>query len=67
MVKRETKIGIILGIILVFLYGLVPIVANSRPIELDDHIFAGMVCLIQSVIFLPTRKVTIAFLNKFKM
>ena len=38
---------------MVILVGLQPIIANSRPAELDSYIFAAMTCIIASIIFFP--------------
>ncbi|MHA1766287.1 MAG: DMT family transporter [Promethearchaeota archaeon] len=53
MVTKETKIGIFFAFFSIFLGGLQPVWANLRPIELDSHIFSGMSCLIQALIFMP--------------
>jgi drug/metabolite transporter (DMT)-like permease len=61
VVKRETKLGILFGIASIFLGGIQPIVARARPVILDPHIFSGMSCLFQALIFIPI------FLLEFKL
>ncbi|HUX99629.1 MAG TPA: DMT family transporter [Candidatus Deferrimicrobium sp.] len=53
MVKKETKLGILFGIVSIFLGGIQPVVARARPVILDPHIFSGMSCLFQALIFIP--------------
>ena len=38
---------------MVILVGLQPIIANSRPAELDSYIFAAMTCIIETILFFP--------------
>ena len=52
-VLEDSKKGLIFGIIGTFLVGFQPIVANSRPLVLDAHIFAAMTCFIETILFLP--------------
>jgi drug/metabolite transporter (DMT)-like permease len=47
------KKGVIFGVIGTILVGFQPIVANSRPVTLDAHLFAFLTCLIEAIIFLP--------------
>lgn len=47
------KKGILFGIICVILVGLEPIIANSRPSELDAFIFAAMTVIIEAILFFP--------------
>ena len=49
----NTKKGLLFGIITVFLVGLQPVIANSRPEIIDAFIFAAITALIEAVIFLP--------------
>ncbi|MFX1478564.1 MAG: hypothetical protein ACFFCI_10595, partial [Promethearchaeota archaeon] len=49
----NTKKGLLYGIITVFLIGLQPVIANSRPPIIDPFIFAAITALIEAVIFLP--------------
>lgn len=53
MINEKYKKGIILGIIGVFLAGVQPIIANSRPISMDAYIFAAMTIVIETLIFFP--------------
>ncbi|TFG21545.1 MAG: DMT family transporter [Promethearchaeota archaeon] len=50
---EDSKKGLIFGIIGTLLVGFQPIVANSRPIVLDAHIFAAMTCFIETILFFP--------------
>jgi drug/metabolite transporter (DMT)-like permease len=50
---NNLKKGLIFGVIGTILVGFQPIVANSRPVTLDAHIFAFLTCLIEALIFLP--------------
>jgi len=52
-VLEDSKKGLIFGIIGTLLVGFQPIVANSRPVVLDAHIFAAMTCFIETILFLP--------------
>lgn len=52
-VLEDSKKGLIFGIIGTLLVGFQPIVANSRPLVLDAHIFAAMTCFIETILFLP--------------
>ena len=52
-VLDDSKKGLIFGTIGTLLVGFQPIVANSRPLVLDAHIFAAMTCLIETILFLP--------------
>ena len=51
--KKETKLGLIFAIFSNIFGGIQPVIANSRPIYLDAHIFSGMTALIQLIIFIP--------------
>jgi drug/metabolite transporter (DMT)-like permease len=53
MVSKNLKKGIIYGVIGVFLIGLQPIIANSRPSVIDPFIFAAITALIETIIFFP--------------
>lgn len=53
MVSKNLKKGIIYGVIGVFLIGLQPVIADSRPSEIDPFIFAAITALIEMIIFLP--------------
>ncbi|MHA1439994.1 MAG: DMT family transporter [Promethearchaeota archaeon] len=53
MKKEDLKKGLIFGTIGIFLIGLQPIVANSRPSVLDFYIFAAMTVIIEALLFLP--------------
>lgn len=50
---NNQKKGIIYGIIGVFLSGLEPIVANSRPMILDAYFFAATSTIVEAIVFLP--------------
>jgi len=45
--------GIIFALIAVFLVGLQPIIANSRPSSLDPYFFAATTCIIEASLFFP--------------
>lgn len=45
--------GIIFGIACIFLVGLQPIIANSRPSSLDPFFFAATTCIVEAIIFFP--------------
>jgi len=47
------KKGIICGLIAVFLIGMQPVIANSRPSIIDPYIFAAITALIEALIFFP--------------
>ncbi|MBD3197248.1 MAG: EamA family transporter [Candidatus Lokiarchaeota archaeon] len=49
----DFKKGIIYGAIGIFIIGLQPIIANSRPAIIDPYIFAAITALIEASIFLP--------------
>ena len=49
----NTKKGLIFGTVTVFLVGLQPVIANSRPPIIDAFIFATITALIEAVVFLP--------------
>ncbi len=51
--NENLKKGLFYAIAMVILVGLQPIIANSRPAELDSYIFAAMTCIIESIIFFP--------------
>jgi len=51
--NENLKKGLTYGVVLVFLVGLQPIIANARPPELDSYIFAAMTCIIETIIFFP--------------
>jgi membrane protease YdiL (CAAX protease family) len=53
-VKNENlRKGIFCGIFAIFFVGLQPIVANSRPKEIDPFIFAAMMSIVDLIMFLP--------------
>jgi len=47
------KKGIICGLIAVFLIGMQPVIAISRPSIIDPYIFAAITALIEALIFFP--------------
>ena len=51
--ENNIKKGLIFGIIGVFLIGLQPVIANSRPSIIDPYIFAAFTALVEATIFLP--------------
>ncbi len=51
--ETNTKKGLIFGTIGVFLIGLQPVIANSRPSIVDPYIFAAFTAFIEAIIFLP--------------
>ncbi len=53
MTKKNYRKGILFGIISVILTGFQPIIALSRPAEIDMMIFTAMSCLIQALLFFP--------------
>jgi drug/metabolite transporter (DMT)-like permease len=53
MDDKNYQKGIFYGILAIFLVGLQPIVANSRPMIIDAYIFAAMSCSIQAILFYP--------------
>lgn len=53
MTNENYKKGILFGIIGVILIGFQPIIALSRPAEIDMMIFVAMTCLIQALLFFP--------------
>jgi drug/metabolite transporter (DMT)-like permease len=53
MKAKNLKKGLIFGVIGVFLIGLQPIIANSRPKIIDPYIFAAITAIIEAIIFLP--------------
>jgi drug/metabolite transporter (DMT)-like permease len=53
MASKNLKKGIICGVIGVFLIGLQPIIANSRPSVIDPFIFASVTAIIEVLIFFP--------------
>jgi len=57
------KKGIICGLIAVFLIGMQPVIAISRPSIIDPYIFAAITALLEALIFLPIFMVEIRRLN----
>ena len=53
MTNENYRKGILFGIIGVILIGFQPIIALSRPAEIDMMIFVAMTCLIQALLFFP--------------
>lgn len=53
MKKNKYLLGVVLGIVNVFIIGFQPIIANSRPSVLDSYIFAAGTCLVEAAIFFP--------------
>ncbi|MBD3253774.1 MAG: hypothetical protein GF383_01710, partial [Candidatus Lokiarchaeota archaeon] len=53
MDNDNLKKGITFGLFGVVLIGLQPIVANSRPSEIDAYIFAAITILIEALLFFP--------------
>ncbi len=51
--NTNLKKGLIFGVIGNIFVGFQPIIANSRPVALDAHIFAVMTCLVEAALFLP--------------
>ena len=66
--NKNLKKGLLFGVIGNIFVGFQPIIANSRPVALDAHIFAALTCLIEAIIFLPLiiieKKVNLAKINK---
>lgn len=54
--------GLIFGTIVIFLIGLQPVIANSRPLTIDPIIFAAFSALIGAILFCP-----IYFLERKKL
>jgi len=52
-VDKNTKKGLLFGIIGIVFVGLQPIVAISRPDIVDSYLAAAMTCLVEATIFLP--------------
>jgi len=52
-VDKNTKKGLIFGIIGIVFVGLQPIIANLRPYTVDAYLAAAMTCLVETIIFLP--------------
>ena len=50
---KNTKKGLLFGIIGIVFVGLQPIVAISRPDIVDSYLAAAMTCLVEATIFLP--------------
>jgi drug/metabolite transporter (DMT)-like permease len=53
MTNENYRKGVLFGIIGVILIGFQPIIALSRPAEIDMMIFVAMTCLIQALLFFP--------------
>ena len=53
MSRYDLKKGIIYCSLGVFLIGLQPVIANSRPKTIDPFIFGGITALIEAMIFMP--------------
>jgi len=53
MQSKNTKKGIMFGVIGTFLIGLQPIFANSRPMILDPYFFAATTTMVQAIVFIP--------------
>lgn len=51
--ENNFKKGLIFGTIGVFLIGLQPVLANSRPSIIDPYIFAAFTAIVETIIFLP--------------
>jgi drug/metabolite transporter (DMT)-like permease len=52
-VDKDTKKGLLFGIIGIVFVGLQPIVAILRPDVVDSYLAAAMTCLVETTIFLP--------------
>ncbi|MFW9948009.1 MAG: DMT family transporter [Candidatus Odinarchaeota archaeon] len=63
MKNFNLKKGIICGLIAVFLIGMQPVIANSRPSIIDPYIFAAITALIEALIFFPIFMLEIRRLN----
>ncbi|MFX1266429.1 MAG: DMT family transporter [Promethearchaeota archaeon] len=63
MKNHNLKKGIIYGLIAVFLIGMQPVIANSRPSIIDPYIFAAITALIEALIFFPIFLLEIRRLN----
>ena len=50
---KNTKKGLLFGLIGIVFVGLQPIVAISRPVVVDAYLAAAMTCLVETTIFLP--------------
>ena len=50
--ENYTK-GIIFALGALFLVGLQPIIANSRPLSLDPYFFGATTCIVEAIIFFP--------------
>ena len=53
MESKNTKLGIIYGIIAVFTIGFQPIVANARPDIIDPFIYAALTVFFEALVFSP--------------
>ena len=53
MKHSNFKKGVLFGIVCVFLVGLQPVIANSRPLILDPYFFAATTCIVEAIIFFP--------------
>ncbi len=53
MVIKDNIKGLLYGIGSLILIGIQPIIANSRPSEIDAYLFAMMTVIYQALIFLP--------------
>ncbi|MHA1824784.1 MAG: DMT family transporter [Promethearchaeota archaeon] len=62
MSNYNLKKGLIFGTIVIFLIGLQPVIANSRPSTIDPIIFAAFSALIGAILFCP-----IYFLERKKL
>jgi drug/metabolite transporter (DMT)-like permease len=51
--KENLKKGLIFGIIGTVIGGVNPIIANSRPENIDAYLFAAMTVIVQAIIFFP--------------
>ncbi|MGB5911034.1 MAG: DMT family transporter [Promethearchaeia archaeon] len=63
MENYNLKKGIICALIAVFLIGMQPVIAISRPSIIDPYIFAAITALIEALIFLPIFLLEIGRLN----
>ena len=53
IMKKKRYIGILYGLVALFLIGIEPIIINSRPNMIDAYLFAAMTCIIQAIFFFP--------------
>jgi len=63
---KNTKKGLITGLIGIIFVGLQPIIALLRPVTIDAYLSGAMTCLIETMIFFPIMLIEFKLMNSNK-